>query len=168
MVLGFARSFVRPPDPAAEPPPLLASTPLQPALGIRDPDRRVTTATAEPSGQYAAVTDAFGRVSLLQLEPFVLVRMWKGYRDAEVAFMQCEPPSAGPAAAAVAFGAAAAAAASGAGADVAALWGGGFLGQAGARWRTPEVALYLVIHAPRRQLLEARPALPSPPQPAAV
>ena len=50
--------------------------------------RRIATAVAvSASGRSAALTDNFGRVILLDCASGLVVRMWKGYRSAEVAWM---------------------------------------------------------------------------------
>lgn len=43
---------------------------------------------AHAAQQLALLTDAFGRVLLLDMEAMVLIRMWKGYREAQCAFLQ--------------------------------------------------------------------------------
>eukprot|EP00698_Gefionella_okellyi_P013395 TRINITY_DN3663_c0_g2_i2.p1 TRINITY_DN3663_c0_g2~~TRINITY_DN3663_c0_g2_i2.p1 ORF type:complete len:1182 (+),score=188.42 TRINITY_DN3663_c0_g2_i2:74-3619(+) len=55
---------------------------------IRDPGRVTTSIELDPTGKYAATTDTFGRVMLINVEMFCILRMWKGYRDAQVCFVQ--------------------------------------------------------------------------------
>ena len=42
---------------------------------------------ADPSGRLVAVADGFGRVMVVRLHPVRVVRMFKGYRDAQVAWL---------------------------------------------------------------------------------
>ncbi|KAH9309088.1 hypothetical protein KI387_036999, partial [Taxus chinensis] len=41
-----------------------------------------------PSGTLAAITDSLGRILLLDTQALVVVRLWKGYRDACCLFME--------------------------------------------------------------------------------
>ena len=71
---------------AAQP---LASLPS--AYGLQDPRRRVVSISRGPRGMCAA-TDTFGRVLLLDTATGTLVRVWKGYRDAQVAWLWAPGP----------------------------------------------------------------------------
>ena len=50
---------------------------------MNDVARSVHSVLLDPCLNFAALTDKFGRVSLLDLDQFVIVRMWKGYREAQ-------------------------------------------------------------------------------------
>lgn len=41
-----------------------------------------------PSGTLAAITDSLGRILLLDTQALVVVRLWKGYREASCLFME--------------------------------------------------------------------------------
>lgn len=41
-----------------------------------------------PSGNMAAATDSYGRVTVVCLKTLRPIRMWKGYRDAQVAWIK--------------------------------------------------------------------------------
>jgi hypothetical protein len=42
----------------------------------------------DPTGRLAALSDNFGRVLLLDTVQNIVIRMWKGYRDAQCAFVE--------------------------------------------------------------------------------
>ena len=48
-----------------------------------DPARQALAAVPSPYGPHAAVSDAFGRVSVFCLVTLRVLRMWKGYRAKE-------------------------------------------------------------------------------------
>jgi Rab3 GTPase-activating protein non-catalytic subunit len=50
---------------------------------LSDPTRTVKSVALSPSRSLAVLTDNFGRIFLLDVEMFVLIRQWKGYRDAQ-------------------------------------------------------------------------------------
>ncbi|KAK3599646.1 hypothetical protein CHS0354_029108 [Potamilus streckersoni] len=56
--------------------------------GLPDQRRQGTSISLSPNGNYAATTDSFGRVILIDVEQGVAFRMWKGYRDAQVGWIQ--------------------------------------------------------------------------------
>ncbi|XP_063299884.1 rab3 GTPase-activating protein non-catalytic subunit [Pelobates fuscus] len=64
------------------------ATPLAVRFGLPDSRRHGESITLSPCNTLAAVTDDFGRVILLDVTRGVAVRMWKGYRDAQVGWMQ--------------------------------------------------------------------------------
>uniref|UniRef100_A0A4W3K1D4 RAB3 GTPase activating protein subunit 2 (non-catalytic) n=1 Tax=Callorhinchus milii TaxID=7868 RepID=A0A4W3K1D4_CALMI len=64
------------------------ATPLSVRFGIPDSRRRGETICLSPCNTLAAVTDDFGRVILLDVMRGVAIRMWKGYRDAQVGWVQ--------------------------------------------------------------------------------
>jgi len=57
---------------------------------INDPQRRALSASLAPGGSLLAVADALGRVLLADLADLLVVRMFKGYREAQVCFTTVE------------------------------------------------------------------------------
>lgn len=55
---------------------------------INDPTRNIQTVSVDPFGIRAVLTDGFGRVLLLSLLENTIIRMWKGYRDAQCGWIQ--------------------------------------------------------------------------------
>ncbi|KAJ3426383.1 rab3-gap regulatory domain [Anaeramoeba flamelloides] len=55
---------------------------------INDVKREVNNIYASPNSRFAALTDNFGRVLLLDTINFLIIRMWKGYRDAQCAWIE--------------------------------------------------------------------------------
>ncbi|XP_066474968.1 rab3 GTPase-activating protein non-catalytic subunit isoform X2 [Tiliqua scincoides] len=64
------------------------ATPLAVRFGIPDSRRHGERICLSPCNSLAAVTDDFGRVLLLDVARGLAVRMWKGYRDAQVGWIQ--------------------------------------------------------------------------------
>uniref|UniRef100_A0A8C5U2C3 RAB3 GTPase activating non-catalytic protein subunit 2 n=1 Tax=Malurus cyaneus samueli TaxID=2593467 RepID=A0A8C5U2C3_9PASS len=64
------------------------ATPLAVRFGLPDSRRHGERICLSPCNTLAAVTDEFGRVILLDVTRGLAVRMWKGYRDAEVGWIQ--------------------------------------------------------------------------------
>ncbi|XP_072846563.2 rab3 GTPase-activating protein non-catalytic subunit isoform X1 [Pogona vitticeps] len=64
------------------------ATPLAVRFGIPDSRRHGERICLSPCNSLAAVTDDFGRVLLLDVTRGISVRMWKGYRDAQVGWIQ--------------------------------------------------------------------------------
>ncbi|KAM8945270.1 rab3 GTPase-activating protein non-catalytic subunit isoform 2-T2 [Pelodytes ibericus] len=64
------------------------ATPLAVRFGLPDSRRHGESISLSPCNTLAAVTDDFGRVILLDVGRGVAVRMWKGYRDAQIGWMQ--------------------------------------------------------------------------------
>ena len=54
-------------------------------------DSGLSLGGAESLQSLGVVTDNFGRVMLLDLAQFVIIRMWKGYRDAQCALVRQQP-----------------------------------------------------------------------------
>lgn len=73
----------KPPAAALEP-----CTELPLSVNLNDPRRRVLSVQLAPSGQYAVTTDAYGRVLLLSARDMTVLRMWKGYREAQCCWLQ--------------------------------------------------------------------------------
>ncbi|KAM4771924.1 rab3 GTPase-activating protein non-catalytic subunit [Rhinophrynus dorsalis] len=64
------------------------ATPLAVRFGLPDSRRHGESISLSPCNTLAAVTDDFGRVILLDVGRGVSIRMWKGYRDAQIGWMQ--------------------------------------------------------------------------------
>ncbi|XP_032803686.1 rab3 GTPase-activating protein non-catalytic subunit isoform X3 [Petromyzon marinus] len=74
--------------PQKQKPKVEPATPLPVRFGIPDSRRHGESITLSPCNTLAAVTDEFGRVIMLDLQRGVAIRMWKGYRDAEIGWIQ--------------------------------------------------------------------------------
>ncbi|XP_072971476.1 uncharacterized protein [Typha angustifolia] len=59
-----------------------------PLTCLKDSPRKGEKLTLSPSGTLAAITDSLGRILLLDTQALVVVRLWKGYRDACCLFME--------------------------------------------------------------------------------
>ncbi|KAL5707532.1 hypothetical protein ACHQM5_018426 [Ranunculus cassubicifolius] len=55
---------------------------------LKDHNRKGEKLTLSPGGTLAAITDSLGRILLLDTEALVVLRIWKGYRDAHCLFME--------------------------------------------------------------------------------
>ncbi|KAG8443778.1 hypothetical protein GDO86_009093 [Hymenochirus boettgeri] len=64
------------------------ATPLAVRFGLPDSRRHGESISLSPCNTLAAVTDDFGRVILLDVGRGIAIRMWKGYREAQVGWMQ--------------------------------------------------------------------------------
>lgn len=56
--------------------------------GLYDAQRHGTMVTISPDRRLAAFVDNFGRVAILDINKGYLVRLFKGCRDAQCAFVQ--------------------------------------------------------------------------------
>ncbi|KAG6637161.1 hypothetical protein I3843_11G156100 [Carya illinoinensis] len=68
-----------------KPQPFARASPL---TCLKDHPRKGEKLTLSPSGTLAAITDSLGRILLLDTQALVVVRLWKGYRDACCLFME--------------------------------------------------------------------------------
>ncbi|XP_062096823.1 uncharacterized protein LOC133802515 isoform X1 [Humulus lupulus] len=68
-----------------KPQPFARASPL---TSLKDFPRKGEKLTLSPSGTLAAITDSLGRILLLDTQALVVVRLWKGYRDASCLFME--------------------------------------------------------------------------------
>lgn len=66
------------------------ATPLGIRFGLPDSRRHGESICLSPCNTLAGVTDDFGRVALLDLARGVAIRMWKGYRDAQLGWLQVQ------------------------------------------------------------------------------
>ena len=69
-------------------PKIEPATPLNLRFGVPDKRRYGEQICLSPNSHYAAITDSFGRVVLFDVGTGVSIRMWKGYRDAQVGWVQ--------------------------------------------------------------------------------
>ncbi|XP_041107019.1 rab3 GTPase-activating protein non-catalytic subunit [Polyodon spathula] len=69
-------------------PKMEPATPLAVRFGLPDSRRHGESICLSPCSTLAAVTDDFGRVILLDVARGLAIRMWKGYRDAQVGWIQ--------------------------------------------------------------------------------
>lgn len=61
---------------------------LYAGVEIHDSPRQITHCTVSPDGDLAALTDALGRVTLLDLGTKQIIRMWKGFRETSCEWIQ--------------------------------------------------------------------------------
>ncbi|PKA57504.1 hypothetical protein AXF42_Ash020748 [Apostasia shenzhenica] len=59
-----------------------------PVTCLKDPPRKGEKLALSPGGTLAAITDSLGRILLLDTQALVVVRLWKGYREASCLFME--------------------------------------------------------------------------------
>ena len=62
-------------------------TSLPSSFCVYDSRRRITSATLSPQLDLCALADNFGRVTLLDTGTGAMVRVWKGYREAQVGWI---------------------------------------------------------------------------------
>uniref|UniRef100_A0A6V7QYW8 Rab3-GAP regulatory subunit N-terminal domain-containing protein n=1 Tax=Ananas comosus var. bracteatus TaxID=296719 RepID=A0A6V7QYW8_ANACO len=89
-IASFSRIIWRSDQTAAKkarpkPQPFAKASPL---TCLKDHPRKGDKLTLSPSGTLAAITDSLGRILLLDTQALVVVRLWKGYRDASCLFME--------------------------------------------------------------------------------
>lgn len=73
---------------AASTEPLVRSEPLSMRNGLYDTQRQGNSVVISPDRRLAAVADSFGRVAVLDIKRGHLIRLFKGCRDAQCAFVQ--------------------------------------------------------------------------------
>ncbi|CAA0808716.1 Unknown protein [Striga hermonthica] len=71
--------------PEAKTQPFARASPL---TCLQDNPRKGEKLTLSPSGTLAAITDSLGRILLLDTQALVVVRLWKGYREASCLFVE--------------------------------------------------------------------------------
>ncbi|KAI1295485.1 Rab3 GTPase-activating protein regulatory subunit [Halotydeus destructor] len=62
--------------------------PIKPRLGLYDQNREGLKIALSPDKWFAAVSDELGRVVLVDIRSKLVVRMWKGYREAECGWIR--------------------------------------------------------------------------------
>jgi hypothetical protein len=55
--------------------------------GVFDEPRRIYRVALSATGHLAATCDSLGRVALLDAQNLLMVKLWKGYRDAQLAWL---------------------------------------------------------------------------------
>ncbi|KAJ3438952.1 rab3-gap regulatory domain [Anaeramoeba flamelloides] len=55
---------------------------------LNDPKREVNKIYMAPNSRFAVLTDNFGRLLLLDTINFLIIRIWKGYRDAQCSWIE--------------------------------------------------------------------------------
>eukprot|EP01133_Synstelium_polycarpum_P017931 gene17931-21389_t len=63
------------------------AAPLSIRWSIMDEKRELQSVVLDPSGRYAATTDNLGRVLLVDVVNSIIVKVWKGYRDCQCAWI---------------------------------------------------------------------------------
>lgn len=88
-IASFSKLVWRSQQPAkkSEPKPQPFARAL-PLTCLKDHPRKGEKLTLSPSGTLAAITDSLGRIMLLDTRALVVVRLWKGYRDASCLFVE--------------------------------------------------------------------------------
>ncbi len=92
-------------------------------FGIRDLRRHGEKIIVSPGLHIAAVCDSFGRIIIYDIHRGIAIRMFKGYREAEIGFIQIEEST---------------------------------TRDASMSLSSRKSALFIVIHAPKRQLVEVK------------
>ncbi|XP_052275243.1 rab3 GTPase-activating protein non-catalytic subunit-like isoform X3 [Dreissena polymorpha] len=69
-------------------PKIEPATPLPLRFGLPDQRREGLCVSLSPNNTYAVTTDSFGRVILIDIAQGIAIRMWKGYRDATVGWVE--------------------------------------------------------------------------------
>lgn len=72
----------------ANPEPIIRSEALSMRNGIYDSQRLGTFVAISPDRRLAALADNLGRVAVLDINSGYIIRLFKGYRDAQCAFVQ--------------------------------------------------------------------------------
>ena len=62
--------------------------PLDMGSSLNDSIREIKVLSVAPSGNLIAASDNFGRVLLIDSQLHVIIRMWKGYREAQLAWIE--------------------------------------------------------------------------------
>lgn len=70
--------------------PLIKAESLSMRNGIYDSQRSGTFVSISPDRRLAAFTDSLGRVSVLDISKGYIIRLFKGCRDAQCAFIQVQ------------------------------------------------------------------------------
>ncbi|XP_041927683.1 rab3 GTPase-activating protein non-catalytic subunit isoform X2 [Alosa sapidissima] len=74
--------------PQKQKPKVEPATALPVRFGLPDSRRHGESICLSPCNTLAGVTDDFGRVTLLDVTRGIAIRMWKGYRDAQLGWVQ--------------------------------------------------------------------------------
>ncbi|EFJ15035.1 hypothetical protein SELMODRAFT_119185 [Selaginella moellendorffii] len=91
-ITSFAKAFRRNSEPVQEarPAEVKAQEFSRASLitALKDSPRKGESLALSPTCSLAAVTDSLGRVLLVDVHALVVVRLWKGYRDAHCKFLE--------------------------------------------------------------------------------
>ncbi|XP_012937688.1 rab3 GTPase-activating protein non-catalytic subunit [Aplysia californica] len=79
-----------------KPPKIEPATPLPLRFGLPDKRRCGEMIILSPNNNFAATTDSFGRIILIDVQRGMAVRMWKGYRDAQLGWIEVKEESVEP------------------------------------------------------------------------
>ena len=71
-------------------PKIESSIPIPQKIGLFDQNREGLKVNIAPNRRLCAVSDDFGRVTLFDIHKMIAIRMWKGYRDAEIGWVEAE------------------------------------------------------------------------------
>lgn len=63
--------------------------PLRPVINFEDEKRRILRLSIDPSGKFVAGADGLARVLLFDRRTARVIRLWKGVRDATMAWIEC-------------------------------------------------------------------------------
>ncbi|CAG5866197.1 unnamed protein product [Menidia menidia] len=88
--LGWNKNKNEEEAPQKQKPKVEPATPLGIRFGLPDSRRHGESICLSPCNTLAGVTDDFGRVTLLDLARGISIRMWKGYRDAQLGWLQVQ------------------------------------------------------------------------------
>jgi hypothetical protein len=83
--VSFLGAFIGSTQPAEEEKTVVS---LEECNGLRDDRRSINSVTLDPSLKYALCSDNFGRVLLVDVETNMVVRLWKGVREAQCGWIQ--------------------------------------------------------------------------------
>lgn len=78
------------PVPATEPTPQISTESMILRYGFYDDHRTGNRIWLSPYNRLAAVADNLGRVILIDCQQNIILRVWKGYRDAQCSFMKVD------------------------------------------------------------------------------
>lgn len=89
-MFGFGSSApVKSPTPAVKQKPKIEpATPMHSRFGLPDKQRQGEQIIVSPCRKLSAITDSLGRVVLVDNELGIAVRVFKGYREAQVAWLE--------------------------------------------------------------------------------
>ncbi|XP_074646161.1 rab3 GTPase-activating protein non-catalytic subunit-like isoform X2 [Tubulanus polymorphus] len=80
-------------DEKRKKPKVEPATPLPIRFGLPDKRRQGESIQLSPNNKLAVTTDSYGRIVLIDVDKGIAIRMWKGYRDAQVAWVEVKEDS---------------------------------------------------------------------------
>ncbi|XP_064085104.1 rab3 GTPase-activating protein non-catalytic subunit-like [Macrobrachium nipponense] len=86
----FGKSKGKDPEKSNHKPKIEPATPLPCKSSVPDKRRTGLSVSLAAGRRLAAVTDDFGRVTLIDVNRGICLRMWKGYRDADCGWLDVE------------------------------------------------------------------------------